>query len=84
MVRFIVLNHESSYPDEQADCLHEAGEIVPPHIHTPLEDANKYSQILRSKAIPLLALFLLLYVGVTLTIGGTCRLLSYVTTYLLF
>lgn len=51
------------------DCLKEAGEIVPDHVENTSGD-SKYTQMLRVRAVHLLALFLILYIGVEVTIGG--------------
>ncbi|PPQ80104.1 hypothetical protein CVT25_001472 [Psilocybe cyanescens] len=53
----------------QDECLRESGEIVPEPVQTTVGD-SKYSQMLRLKAVHLLALFLILYIGVEVTIGG--------------
>ncbi|PPQ64173.1 hypothetical protein CVT24_008547 [Panaeolus cyanescens] len=54
---------------EQDDCLTEAGEVI---VERPQQTTNesKYGQLMKIKAVHLLALFLLMYVGVEVTIGG--------------
>ncbi|KAJ3505313.1 hypothetical protein NLJ89_g7482 [Agrocybe chaxingu] len=53
---------------DQDHCLAQAGEIVP----DKTEDAPgaTYGELLRLKAVHLLALFLLVYIGIEVTIGG--------------
>ena len=51
------------------ECLAQGGEIIPDKPDNPSEE-GKYSQLLRLKATHLLALFLLVYIGVEVTIGG--------------
>jgi fucose permease len=50
-------------------CLRRAGEILP---DKPIEEYNddKFGQLMRSKAVHLLALFVMVYIGVEVTIGG--------------
>ncbi|KIM47167.1 hypothetical protein M413DRAFT_16581 [Hebeloma cylindrosporum] len=52
----------------QDDCLEEAGEIIPEK--TAESEAGTFKQVLRTKAVHLLAFFILIYVGVEVTIGG--------------
>jgi len=51
-------------------CLRRAGEILPDN--TAIEETNddKFGQLMRNKAVHLLALFLMVYIGVEVTIGG--------------
>ena len=51
-------------------CLHRAGEILPDK--TAIDDINddKFGQLMRNKTVHLLALFLMVYIGVEVTIGG--------------
>ncbi|TFY65817.1 hypothetical protein EVG20_g5273 [Dentipellis fragilis] len=51
----------------QDDCLREVGEVV---AERGQSKDNVYTQILRLKAVHLIALFMLMYVGVEVTIGG--------------
>ncbi|KAF8959974.1 major facilitator superfamily domain-containing protein [Flammula alnicola] len=53
---------------DQDTSLIQAGEIIPEK--SDVEEGNKYGQLLRLKAVHLLALFLLVYIGVEVTIGG--------------
>lgn len=52
----------------QDDCLLQAGETVAQKVAG--EDDHKFRQIMQTKAVHLLALFTLVYVGVEVTIGG--------------
>ncbi|KAH9485772.1 Bypass of stop codon protein 6 [Psilocybe cubensis] len=60
----------------QDECLRESGEIIPESAirnavsGSGSEGDGKYMQMLRMKAVHLLALFLILYIGVEVTIGG--------------
>jgi fucose permease len=51
------------------ECLAQGGEIIPDKPDNSAEE-GKYSQLMRLKAAHLLALFLLVYIGVEVTIGG--------------
>ncbi|KAF8181818.1 MFS general substrate transporter [Pholiota molesta] len=53
---------------DQDENLMLAGEIVPEKLNA--EEGNKYSQLLHLKAVHLIALFLVIYIGVEMTIGG--------------
>ncbi|KAF9479394.1 MFS general substrate transporter [Pholiota conissans] len=53
---------------DQDENLILAGEIIPEKVN--VEEGNKYSQMLRLKSVHLLALFLVTYIGVEMTIGG--------------
>ena len=57
------------------ECLRRAGEILPDR--TAIEEINddKFGQLLRNKTVHLLSLFLMLYMGVEVTIGGRLFLL---------
>ena len=50
-------------------CLRRAGEVLP---DKPIEENNddKFGQLMRSKTVHLLALFVMVYIGVEVTIGG--------------
>ncbi|KIM36781.1 hypothetical protein M413DRAFT_20429 [Hebeloma cylindrosporum] len=54
---------------EQDECLAQGGEIIPNKPENFAEE-GKYGQLMRLKATHLLALFLLVYIGVEVTIGG--------------
>jgi len=54
----------------QDDCLREVGEIVPDKPADEEVDKGKFTQMMTYKAVHLLALFLLVYIGVEVTIGG--------------
>lgn len=63
------------YPQE---CLNESGEVVPPHVQvSSSEEQSKFRQMLQFKVVHLLALFLILYVGVEVTIGGRSHLFCF-------
>ena len=52
-------------------CLRRAGEIIPDK--TAIDEDNdddKFGQLMRNKTVHLLALFLMVYIGVEVTIGG--------------
>lgn len=49
-------------------CLIEGGEDV--HVSTKAQDKGKFGQIMKNKAVFLLSAFILIYVGVEVTIGG--------------
>ena len=51
-------------------CLRRAGEVLPDK--TAIEENNdgKFGQLMRNKSVHLLALFLMVYIGVEVTIGG--------------
>lgn len=52
----------------QDDCLLQAGETIAQKVAG--EDDHKFRQIMQTKAVHLLAIFVLVYVGVEVTIGG--------------
>ena len=52
-------------------CLRRAGEILPAKsVSGEVNDNGEFGQILRNKNVHLLAIFLMLYIGVKVTIGG--------------
>ena len=54
-------------------CLSQAGEIIPEKdLTSGSENRSSSKEVLTTPAVHLLALFILFYVGVELTIGGTC------------
>jgi len=53
------------------ECLELAGEIVPEK--TVESEGNTFRQVLRTKAVHLMAFFIFIYVGVEVTIGGTTK-----------
>ena len=57
------------------ECLRRAGETPD---RTPIEEVNddKFSQLLRNKNVYLFSLFLMIYVGVEVTIGGIMFVLN--------
>jgi fucose permease len=59
------------------ECLQRAGEIFLDR--TAIEEINddKFGQLLRNKTVHLLSLFLMLYMGVEVTIGGILFVLLY-------
>ena len=52
------------------DCLREVGEVIPDRT-AEVANKGKFSQMMSYKAVHLLSLFLLIYVGAEVTIGGT-------------
>ena len=50
-------------------CLQRAGEILPDKAIEEVND-DKFGQLMRNKTVHLLALFLMIYIGVEVTIGG--------------
>lgn len=57
------------------ECLAQGGEIIPDRPDNSAEE-GKFSQLMRLKAAHLLAIFLLVYIGVEVTIGG--KIFSYI------
>jgi len=51
-------------------CLRRAGEILPDWDASEELNDNKFGQLMRNKAVHLMGLFLLVYIGVKVTIGG--------------
>ena len=51
-------------------CLQRAGEILPDKTAVEENNDDKFSQLMRNKTVHLLALFLMVYIGVEVTIGG--------------
>ncbi|OBZ67290.1 Bypass of stop codon protein 6 [Grifola frondosa] len=54
----------------QDDCLAEIGQAPPAERTESAEEGGKYKQIFRLRALHLVAFFILIYVGVEVTIGG--------------
>ena len=52
-------------------CLRQAGEILPDWTAVEKINDDKFGQLLRNKTVHLLSLFLMVYIGVEVTIGGT-------------
>ncbi|KAF8903921.1 MFS general substrate transporter [Gymnopilus junonius] len=52
----------------QDECLRQAGEVIIER--TPTSEENTFRQVMRTRAVHLLAIFILVYVGVEVTIGG--------------
>lgn len=57
-----------SFCPVKLDCLLQAGETIAQKVAG--EDDHKFRQIMQTKAVHLLAIFVLVYVGVEVTIGG--------------
>lgn len=56
-----------------SDCLREAGEVIPEKTAEEKEQGKStFKAVMRTRAVHLLAFFILVYVGVEVTIGGTC------------
>ena len=53
------------------DCLAEVGQAPPEKTKDSEAGVNKYKQIARLPAVHLMAFFILTYVGVEVSIGGT-------------
>ena len=52
-------------------CLRRAGEILPDKSASEeVHDGNEFSQLMKNKTVHLLSLFLMIYIGVEVTIGG--------------
>ena len=52
------------------ECLRQAGEIISNKLATEEIHDGKLSQLMKNKTVHLLSLFLMLYIGVEVTIGG--------------
>lgn len=57
------------YQIKLTECLRQAGEVVPDESEE-IHD-NKFGQLMKNKTAHLLAFFLMIYIGVEVTIGGT-------------
>lgn len=53
----------------QDDCLLQAGEIIPDR-NSGNEDSGTFKKVITTRAVHLLAIFILIYVGVEVTMGG--------------
>jgi fucose permease len=51
-------------------CLRQAGEMLSDRVASEELHDNKFGQLMRNKTVHLLALFLVVYIGVEVTIGG--------------
>ena len=52
-------------------CLRQAGEIIPDkNASEEIDESNKFGQLMKNKTVHLLAIFLMVYIGVEVTIGG--------------
>ena len=51
-------------------CRRRAGEIVSDWVASEVLHDDKFGQLMRNKTVHLLALFLVMYIGVEVTIGG--------------
>ena len=51
-------------------CLQRAGEILPDKTSIEENNDDKFGQLMRNKTVHLLAFFLMVYIGVEVTIGG--------------
>lgn len=58
--------------DNLLDCLREIGQLIPEHLSTEQfsKEDGKFRQILSHKTVQLLAFYILIYVGVEVTIGS--------------
>jgi len=54
--------------DNLPECLVESGEPMPER--TAVDEQNKFKQVMTTSSVHYLALFILLYVGVEVSIGG--------------
>ena len=58
-------------------CLRRAGEILPDKkIPSDEIHEDKFSQLMKNKTVHLLAIFLMVYIGIEVTIGGIIRSLK--------
>ncbi len=55
------------------ECLALAGEVIPESTSVTEENTSNLRNVMRSRAVHLLALFTLIYVGVEVTIGGSSK-----------
>ena len=62
--------HVGSPTVEFTECLQEAGEVVPIKTEEIGIHNNKFGQLMKNKTVHLLAFFLMVYIGVEVTIGG--------------
>ena len=53
-------------------CLRRAGEILPDTTASGVNiyESNEFNQIMKNRTVHLLSLFLMIYIGVEVTIGG--------------
>jgi len=74
-----LLNHCPTRADSisKLELLLDAGEPVPEASGQNHSSSSKYSQILRSRAVHVITAFIVLYVGVEVTIGGKQGLQPY-------
>jgi hypothetical protein len=54
-------------------CLRRAGEALPDKIPSEENQEDKFTQLMKNKTVHLLAIFLMVYIGVEVTIGGMIR-----------
>ena len=64
-------------------CLRQAGEILPDKTAIEENSDDKFSQLMRSKAVHLLALFVMVYIGVEVTVGGIIFVIYMIVTSLI-
>ena len=59
-------------PSIITDCLRRAGDIVSKKLanEEAHDNKDKFGQLMKNKTVHLLSLFLMLYIGVEVTIGG--------------
>ena len=57
-------------------CLAESGQIAL-HDATTVQSGDKYKQMFKLRALHLLAFFILIYVGVEVTLGGLSDISNY-------
>ena len=53
-----------------SECLQEAGEVVPKSDKTEEIHDNKFGDLMKNKTVHSLSLFIMVYVGVEVAIGG--------------
>ena len=65
-------------------CLRRAGEILPDktEMEENMDDDDKFAQLMRNKTVHLLSLFLMVYIGVEVTIGGKLYDFFFVQLYI--
>ena len=52
------------------ECLQLAGETLPDKIPSEEIHENKFSQLMKNKTVHLFAIFVMVYTGIEITIGG--------------
>jgi fucose permease len=66
--------YDTDRPLILTECLRQAGEIISNKLASEEVQEDKFSQLMRNKTVHLLSLFLMVYIGVEVTIGGVILL----------